>query len=105
MPTDLYLIRLYEAVRSHLPSYLTSLNINKVNKGTFLNGTVSYLIYYGSDRSVNSYCLNIVYDPPRNYLVLLYLTELKVDSRNPPAAQSKGTTAHTHDSIDIKQLK
>ena len=77
MQSDPYLIPVYQAVQPSLPSNLTSLNINKIKKGTFSNGTISYQIYYGSISSVDTHYLIIFFNPSTNQITYLKLNTVQ----------------------------
>jgi hypothetical protein len=75
-PTDVrsdpYLIPVYTAVQPKLPSSLTSLKIWSIEKGTFINGTISYRIYYGD--YVKDYCfLTIFFEAAKRQVTYLAL--------------------------------
>jgi len=76
---DPYVIGIYQKIKPFLPSNVTKLSINDIKKGSFVNGTVSYLIYFGVSKR-NTHSITIVYDPNGYQFLVLQISQVIVFS-------------------------
>ena len=75
--SDPFLIAIYRAIIPKLPEFLRRLRVNKIQKGTFKNGTIVYNIIYGKRSSEDTHELSIFFDPNSKQIKYLYLKEVE----------------------------
>ena len=75
--SDPYLLAIYQALLPKLPAYLTQLRVNRIEKGTFSNGTIAYKIFYGPSSAEDTYCLTFHFDENEKQLIHLSLNEVE----------------------------
>ena len=91
--SDPYIIPIYQALLPNLPNSLTSLQVNKIEKGIYSNnGTIGYKIFFGPNHQENTFCLTIFFDPKPNRITFLDLSKVQKAPELTFAFMNGGTT-------------
>ena len=91
--SDPYFVSVYQAILPRLPETITSLNISRIEKGIFFNGTISYQIYYG--QPTDSHYLTIFFVPSLYTVTYIKLTIIQNVQPTPVYPTSTCSAGHT----------